>query len=226
MLEYIKRGITMNDSIIKNRYCIIEENNEVYAYISIKKDFYVEGVLAKDKTLITGYFSLYDEIGLLIWKDNIKYGESNGISIKSDSNMSTINDNFMKNDYRLYEARIDAYGGIFDRKEISNSIKLSYVTDKTIIKDIDYYIRESKKNLDSAIKKYLSFFEHNRIETLRELLNDIKWLKSKHPDFDTINEKDFEELSNYLKVLKEKNKQEDTNDKNKTKIKKVKKERK
>ncbi len=226
MLEYIKRGITMNDSIIKNRYCIIEENNEVYAYISIKKDFYVEGVLAKDKTLITGYFSLYDEIGLLIWKDNIKYGESNGISIKSDSNMSTINDNFMKSDYRLYEARIDAYGSIFDRKEISNSIKLSYVTDKTIIKDIDYYIRESKKNLDSAIKKYLSFFEHNRIETLRELLNDIKWLKSKHPDFDTISEKDFEELNNYLKVLKEKNKQEDTNDKNKTKIKKVKKERK
>ena len=211
------RGDIMSDNnLIKNRYFIIKKDNESYAYLSVKKDFYTEGMLVSNKTFLSGFFTLYNEIVLAVWNNDLKENEKiKGISIKSDTEGSNIDDNLKKQDYRLYEANIDCYCDVFDRKEIFDSIKLIYVDDENIIKDINYCIRKSKRDLNYIMKEYSLSFEHQRVNHLKELLCDINWFQSIHPDDITICEDDIKELDNYLKNLKEKNKkQEITNENN------------
>ena len=222
-----------NNDLIKNRYLIIKKDDEVYAYLSVKKDFYVEGILTSNKTFLSGFFTFYDEIVLAIWDNNLKGNEKiKGISIKSDAKSSNINDNLKKQDYRLYNASIDEYCDVFDRNEISDSIKLIYITDENIIKDINYCIRQSKRDLNDIMKKYSLSFEHRRVGRLKELLHDINWYHSSHPEVTIISEETIKDLNNYLEGMQEKNKQQkisnndnnkSTKEENKKKKKKIKK---
>lgn len=208
-----------NNDLIKNRYLIIKKDDEVYAYLSVKKDFYVEGILTSNKTFLSGFFTFYDEIVLAIWDNNLKGNEKiKGISIKSDAKSSNINDNLKKQDYRLYNASIDEFGDVFDRNEISDSIKLIYITDENIIKDINYCIRQSKRDLNDIMKKYSLSFEHRRVGRLKELLHDINWYHSLHPEVTIISEEAIKDLNNYLEGMQEKNKQQkiSNNDNNKS----------
>ena len=208
-----------NNDLIKNEYFIIKKDDEVYAYLSVKKDFYVEGILTSNKTFLSGFFTLYDEIVLVIWDNNLKDNEKiKGISIKSDTKGANINDNLLKQDYRLYNASIDEYCDVCDRNEISDSIKLISITDENIIKDINYCIRQSKRNLNDIMKKYSLSFEHRRVGRLEELLHDINWYQSLHPEVTIISEEAIKDLNNYLEGMQEKNKQQkiSNNDNNKS----------
>jgi hypothetical protein len=226
-LRFSRKGdIMSNNDLIKNRYYIIKKDDEVYAYLSVKKDFYVEGILTSNKTFLSGFFTLYDEIVLIIWDNNLKDNEKiKGISIKSDTESSDINDNLIKQDYRLYNASVDEFGDVCDRNEISDSIKLIYITDENIIKDINYCIRQSKRDLNDIMKKYSLSFEHQRVGRLEELLSDINWYQSLHPEVTIVSEEAIKDLNNYLKGMKEKNQQQkiSNNDNNKSTKKKIKK---
>ena len=182
--------------------------------------------MASNKTFLSGFFTLYDEIVLVIWNNNLKDNEKiKGISIKSDTKGANINDNLLKQDYRLYNASIDEYCDVFDRNEISNSIKLINITDENIIKDINYCIRQSKRDLNDIMKKYSLSFEHRRVGRLKELLYFINWYQSLHPEVTILSEEAIKDLNNYLKGMKEKNQQQkiSNNDNNKSTKKKIKK---
>ena len=215
-----------NNDLIKNRYYVIKKDDETYAYLSVKKDFYVEGILTSNKTFLSGFFTFYDEIVLVIWDNNLKDNETiKGISIKSDTESSGINDNLIKQDYRLYNASVDEFGDVCDRSEISGSIKLIHITDENIIKDINYCIRQSKRDLNDIMKQYSLSFERRRVGRLKELLYDINWYQSLHPEVTTISEEAIKDLNNYLRTLKEKNQQQEivNKDNNKSQKKKTKK---
>lgn len=214
----IKGDIMSNNDLIKNRYYIIKKDDEVYAYLSVKKDFYVEGILTSNKTFLSGFFTLYDEIALVVWDNDLKDNEKiKGISIKSDTESSNINDNLIKQDYRLYNASVDEFGDVCDRNEISDSIKLIYITDENIIKDINYCIRKSKRNLNDIMKQYSLSFEHRRVGRLKELLDDINWYQSLHPEVTIMSEEAIKDLNNYLRTLKEKNQQQEITNENNNK---------
>lgn len=184
---------------MKNNYYLIKKDNEIYAYISVKKDFFTEGFLVNDNTFLSGYFNFYDEIILFVWDNNLKEDEYiKGLSIKSDTNESKfdINGNISKQDYRLYKADIDSNCYIFERYKISDYIEITHIVDDNLINNINYNIRQSKRNLNNEMKKYSVSFERSRLNNLRELLCDMKQLN--------INNNIKEDLNNYLDVLKDK----------------------
>ena len=58
------------------------------------------------------------------------------------------------------------------------------------------------------MKKYSLSFEHQRVGRLEELLSDINWYQSLHPEVTIISEEAIKDLNNYLEGMQEKNKQQ------------------
>ena len=75
------------------------------------------------------------------------------------------------------------------------------------------------------MKKYSLSFEHRRVGHLEELLHDINWCQSLHPEDTILSEEAIKDLNIFLEGMKEKNKQQknSNNDNNKSTKKKIKK---
>lgn len=193
-----------NNNIIKNRYYIITKDNEPYAYISVKKDFYVEGVLIEDKSLLLGYFPFYDTFKAFILDNSMQSFEHylDGICISTNNrkNHFDISGKIIHENYTLYDASMDEYCDVLEKFEKSTNIQIKLIEDEQLIKDINYLIRSCIRNLNDVYMFYYNSLKNHRYGNLKELIYDLEYV-----NIDETGIKVFEEtiidLKEYLKNL-------------------------
>ena len=186
---------------LKNRSFIITKNNELYAYINVKKDFYVEGIVYENQTLITGYFRDYKSLNCIIFENWEKFVK--GISFKNSKiePLIDIDNNIINSNYDLYDCDIDQYGYTWlgEMKDANYSITLS--GDPEINSKMDYLVRKSISSLNGLQKSVYQSFKNHRYGNLREYINDITTLESNE-----LTEDDkiiIMQLREYLKFLQQ-----------------------
>ncbi len=71
------------NNILKNRYYLVTKDDKPYAYFSVKKDFYTEGYLVNEKTVLVGYFNGYKsfDVHTIDNLNNSPENHLNGLSI-------------------------------------------------------------------------------------------------------------------------------------------------
>jgi len=193
-----------NNNKIKNRYYIITKDNMPYAYISVKKDFYVEGVLVENKSLLSGYFQFYDTFKAFILDNSMQSFEHylDGICISPDNrkNYFDINGKIIHDNYNLYDASMDEYCDVLEKFKKSTNIQFKLIEDEQLIKDINYLIRSGIRNLNDVYMFYYNSLKNHRYGNLKELIYDLEYV-----NIDETGIKVFEEtiidLKEYLKNL-------------------------
>lgn len=220
-----------NNNIIKNRYYVITKDNETYAYISVKKDFYVEGVLGDNKAILSGYFPFYRTFKAFILDNSMQsfehYLEGICISTNDRKNYFDISGEIICENYTLYDASMDEYCSVLEKKEKSSNMQIKLIEDEQLIKEINYLIRSSIRNLNSVYMFYYNSLKNHRYGNLKELI---------HYDLENVNidengkkisNETIEDLKEYLKTLSnDKEIKENDCQKNIKKKKRVKKSRK
>lgn len=194
----------VNDSIsvLKNRYYLITKNDEPFAYLSVKKDFYSEGILLENKAILVGYFNWYSSLDAHVIGISNDRNYLNGLSIipKSDSHVFSVNGDIMSSNYCLYKANIDEYCNHSFKEEISCDIQIKKLSEETIIRDIDYLIRSSIRNLNDIYKQYYDMLKRHRYGNLKEVLNGIRVIFDDGKDLG-LSDSVIKDLEMYLKTL-------------------------
>lgn len=186
---------------LKNRSFIITKNNELYGYINVKKDFYVEGIIYGNQTLITGYFNDYYRLNCIIfrdWEDKVKGISFNPSKIKP---LIDIDNNIIDSDFDLYNNDIDQYGYADLKEMIDSNYSISLSTEPELNSKMDYLVRKSISSLNDIEKSIYQSFKNRRYGNLREFINDMV---TKEPY--VLTEEDeimLIQLREYLKVLQQ-----------------------
>jgi len=199
-----------NKYIAKNRCYVIKKNEDTYAYISVKKDLYTEGITADNKTILVGYFSFYNALSATALDENLEPYGQNGIILYPD---------LPDNKLTLYRCQTDEFGPYGKQEKQAEGFTIQEITDESIIKDINFLIRSGIRNLNKLCTAYYKETKQDRYENLRELIQEL------------IHEKDTLEISNidelikdlqeYLKILDTRHKKpQEEKTKQKTKVKK------
>ncbi|MBE6159782.1 MAG: hypothetical protein E7157_01905 [Lactobacillales bacterium] len=209
-----------NNNKIKNRYFEIIKDNNIYAYISVKKDFYVEGILVEDKYVLSGYFPFYNKFNAFILDNSMQSFEHylDGICIiPNETKKFDITGKIICDSYTLYDAEMDEYCYVIEKKEKSSNLQIKLIEDEELIKDINYLIRSNIRNLNSVYMFYYNSLKNHRYGNLKELISDLKWFYEEDGDT-SISLDTIEDLKIYLNTLD----RETTKEENQKKIEKSK----
>lgn len=186
---------------LKNRSFIITKNNKLYAYINVKKDFYVEGIIYENQTLITGYFRDYHILKCIIFENWEKC--VNGISFKNSKlqPLIDIDNNIITSNFDLHDCDIDeyGYGWLGEMKDSNYSISLS--TEPELNSKMDYLVRKSISSLNEWQKNVYQCLKNHRCGNLKEYINNIVT-----KELYVLTEDDkimLMQLRDYLKVLQQ-----------------------
>lgn len=208
------------ESTIKNRYYKIIKDNETFAYIRVKKDFYLEGYLIEEKCLIVGYFTFYNDLNFYLLNNNTENSiDSLSVSSKNDLQHPNVNGIIHATDYCLYKTIMDEFCDVYSKEEICENFKITLIEDENIIKDINFLIRNYIRNLNSTSKLYYDMVSNHRYGNLKELISDLKNMRNALEKIG-VSINNIEELNEYLQILKSKKEENNKQDKpNKDKIK-------
>ncbi len=206
---------------LKNRYYIINKDHKPYAYIRVKKDFYTEGILIENKSVLLGYFQFYDSFKAFVLDNSRDCFEKYlyGIFISNENNKNILNLDVGNEKYRLYQVDMDEYFDVLKREEIADGLQIKLIEDKDIIKDIDYLIRNSIRNLNSIFKSYYDYLKNHRYGNLKELIGDLNYYLENDGNNEILEDLIFE-LKEYLDVLNPINKKLKCNEKLKKSLRK------
>lgn len=192
------------NSILKNRYFLVIKDDKPYAYFSVKKDFYTEGYLVDDKTVLVGYFSRYKsfDVHIIDSNDNLSRKYLNGLSIlpKNDNEDFSIDGEVLATDYCLYRSSLDEYCDRQFKEEIACDIQIKKIDDLEVIHDINYLIRSSTRKLIGANKEYYEMLKKHRYGNLKESLSGLKSLSRSGKDLG-IPDSVIKDLELFLKNL-------------------------
>ncbi|MBR1413264.1 MAG: hypothetical protein IJ574_01160 [Bacilli bacterium] len=170
------------NSLIKNRYYEIDIDNKTYAYIRVKKDFYTEGVLIENKAILSGYFKWYRTFNAFILDNSLEKFEHDldAISIESieEKFIFDINGNTSSKEYNLYDADMDEYFYVFRKKLKYSNINIKIINDENVIKDIDFLIRNSIRNLNEICMWCYDSLQKHRYGNLKELIMERTYINS------------------------------------------------
>lgn len=193
----------MINNVVKNKCYLIEKDDRTYAYISVKKDFYIEGICIEEKNIISGYFPFYTELKAFILSNDLeKYGQQlNAITIvpSKRSNSLNINGNIDSGvNYKLYDAKMDEYFYVSSKKEITSNIRIKLIKEEQTIKDINYLIRTGVKSMNDTCKYYYNILKQHRYGNLKELIHELKlYSEEKKIDLEYM----ISDLTGYLDIL-------------------------
>ena len=166
------------NNILKNRYYLVTKDDKPYAYFSVKKDFYTEGYLVNEKTVLVGYFNGYKsfDVHTIDNLNNSPENHLNGLSIvpKKSTNLFSVDGEILSSDYRLYRANLDEYCNHMLGEEIDCEIQIKRIDDLEIIQDINYLIRSSLRELTGVPKQYYEMLKKHRYGNLKEALSGLK----------------------------------------------------
>ncbi len=185
----------MQDNIIRNRYYEITNNDKPYAYIRVKKDFYFEGYLAEEKSLIVGYFEFYN---------SLKYFTFNEVPLpsfiivpkKKDFSLDT--QGVLDEEYSLYTSDMDEDFYVFCKDEFISNLQIQEIKSENIMKDVNYVIRSFIRSLDSKRKFGYECIQHQRYNHLKKLTKDLKYIDKTEAE---ITDETVNDLLLYLEVL-------------------------
>lgn len=166
-------------NVIKNKCYLIKKDGRPYGYINVKKDFYAEGILIDDKSILSGYFYLYDELKTFILsKDINKLGQKiSAMAViptnkNKDINFSgNINYDIV---YQMFDVEMDEYCFMSNKQEIESKIEIKLINDDQTIKDINYLIRTGIKDMNETCKYYYNYLKQHRYGNLKEMIKDLK----------------------------------------------------
>lgn len=192
------------NNILKNRYFLVIKDDKPYAYFSVKKDFYTEGYLVDDKTVLVGYFSGYKsfDVHIIDSNDNLSRKYLNGLSIlpKKDNDDFSIDGEVLSTDYCLYRSSLDEYCDRQFKEEIACDIQIKKIDNLDVIHDINYLIRSSIRKLIGANKEYYEMLKKHRYGNLKESLSGLKSLSRSGKDLG-IPDSVIKDLELFLKDL-------------------------
>lgn len=187
--------------MLKNRSFIITKNNQLYAYINVKKDFYVEGIIYENQTLITGYFMDYKNLNCIIFKNLEKYIK--GISFKNSkiTPLIDIDNNIINSNYDLYDCDIDEYGYAYLGEMEDSNYSITLSVDLELNSKMDYLVRKSITSLNELQKSVYQSFKNHRYGNLRNYISDINsFCTNELTEEDKIM---LIQLREYLKILQQ-----------------------
>ncbi len=189
--------------MLKNRYyCVnLKSEKERTFLIRVKKDFYTEGIIVNEDTILQGYFDFYRFIYLNIL-------DSGDLKSRIDNHKGIIGDfeeglayTYLDEDLISYDSsdKIDA--------------NLVEIADKELIDKIDFLIRSGVRNLSSNNRQIYDFFNQRRQIHYKELkseaispihnLDGTEYIAINDPQFDFTRE-DLSEIGQYLQSLNQK----------------------
>lgn len=201
-----------NNNIIKNRYYIVLKDNQPYAYISVKKDFYAEGILLEDKTVLSGYFEFYDTFKAFILDNSMQTIEhpieSICLSAVNQKKTYDISGIIAADNYTLYDANMDEYCYIYNKTEKEYNLQIQLIEDEAVIKNINFLIRESIRNLNPIYMFCYNSLKNHRYNNLKSLISDLEYFY-KNKDDTAINIETINDLKQYLKLLETVDKSEE-----------------
>lgn len=193
-----------NNNIIKNRYYMIIKDNETYAYISVKKDFYTEGIIIKDKSVLSGYFPFYETFKAFILDNSMQsfehYLEGICISPNVKKDYFNIDGKIICQNYTLYDADMDEYCDVVEKSEKCQNIQIKLIEDEELIKDINYLIRSGIRNLNNVYMFYYNSLKNHRYGNLKELIWDLKDINIDEKGT-KMHEETIKDLKEYFKNL-------------------------
>lgn len=186
---------------LKNRSFIITKNNEIYGYINVKKDFYFEGIIYEDQTLITGYFNEYDRLNCIVFRDLQDFSKGISFCPSKKTPLIDVDNNIISSDFDLHDGDIDEYGYAWpgEKKDSSYSITLS--DNLELNSKLNYLVRKSINLLNERQQRVYQTLKNHRYGNLRENINDIV---TKEPY--VLTEEDeimIAQYREYLKVLQQ-----------------------
>lgn len=162
--------------MLKNRYYVITKDNETYAYLCVKKDFYTEGILIENKAILLGYFYFYQKFKAFILDNSMQSFEHplEGICVSTDDRKSyfDMDGKIILSDYSLYDVSMDEYFYEIILREKSSNIQIKLIEDDERIKDINYLIRMGIRNLNELYKFFYNSIKKHRYGNLKELIED------------------------------------------------------
>ncbi len=201
---------------LKNRYYIINKDHKPYAYIRVKKDFYTEGILIENKSVLSGYFQFYDSFRAFVLDNSMDCFEKYlyGICISNENNKNILNLDVDNRKYKLYQVDMDEYFDVLKKEEIADDLQIKLIEDKDIIKDIDCLIRNSIRNLNGVFQFYYDSLKNRRYGNLKELIGDLNYYLENDSNNEILEEL-LLELKEYLDVLNPKSKKLKCNEKQK-----------
>lgn len=172
-----------DNSIIKNQWYTIFKNNKPYMHLSVKKDFYTEGICVEDDTLLLGYFDYYEELKFFVYNEESYVKQ---ISIKPEKIGEFCSDGTITGtNYKLYNVEMDNYFYIFRYfHDLANEdIKIEHVTEEKTINDINFKIRQKIRQLNDEVRKEYIYRQKYRYGKLKEELQEIRGSVTKDPNF-------------------------------------------
>jgi len=195
---------SISSDVLKNRYYLVTKDDKTYAYFSVKKDFYTEGYLVNEKTVLIGYFNGYKsfDVHIIGDLDNLSDNYLNGLSIvpKNNTDYFSVDGEIIPSDYRLYRSNLDEYCNHQLGEEISCEIQIKRIDDLEVIKNITYLIRSSLRNLTGTHKQYYEMLKKHRYGNLKEALSGLKYISEIGID-SGIPDSVIKDLELYLKDL-------------------------
>lgn len=207
--------------MLKNRCFAIYKDNDIYAYISVKKDFYTEGILCDSKDLLIGNFTFYNNFNCFIFDNKKIDSYLNAISFESKKeDWYDVSGDMSSRKFNLIKfIEMDEYFSVYKNKDsiIEEGYSFKEVTDEKIIADINFLIRNSIRCLNDEYKKLYDMLKRKRYGNLRELIYDMvhppECMSKERQEKFKVPEDLLLELKEYLKIVKP----EDPNEKEKQK---------
>lgn len=184
-------------SVLKNRYYCISKDNKAVAYISVKKDFYAEGVIIEEGIVLSGYFTNYEQLNCFKLDNSIQETKSipKSISFVPAVENSLINlDGIIEcPEFYLYDCDMDEYCDVWLKEKQDSNYSIVLIDDVEQIEKINYLIRKSISSLSDKHKSIYNCIKNHRYGNLKEQLKDINLFSfDKELIFD---------LRNYLEIL-------------------------